>query len=301
MAMWSHNHANRDNTFSRNTVKAPVLANNIAIYGGADNTVSQNWVTDTVTQGGGLHVAHRFDATALEGTTTLAGNRLDRTGSLDLSRHDGNGAILLEAVDSPMSGDLEVRDNDVNDSAFSSVHVLGEEITNVAFEGNSFDGAGTHAMQLDGPGSATFADNTASGLGGAGVRDCDSGFTMTDEGGNQGWGDAECEPVAPGPLDISELGEDLQFRVDEVGETSAPQIVTVSNESSSAIPIASITATGSYAVDEDCGNQIEPSESCEISIVFAPTESGDQWGTLTLSDGTSAGRYQLYLRGEVGS
>ncbi|GAA3310118.1 hypothetical protein GCM10020295_76340 [Streptomyces cinereospinus] len=34
LAMWSERHANADNAFARNTVRAPALANNIAIYGG---------------------------------------------------------------------------------------------------------------------------------------------------------------------------------------------------------------------------------------------------------------------------
>ena len=39
------------NTFDHNTVQTPVLANGIAIYGGEDNTVSDNLVADPVREG----------------------------------------------------------------------------------------------------------------------------------------------------------------------------------------------------------------------------------------------------------
>ena len=50
LAMWSEHQADHDNTFSHNTVLLPILANNIAIYGGHDNTVSDNVVADTQTR-----------------------------------------------------------------------------------------------------------------------------------------------------------------------------------------------------------------------------------------------------------
>ena len=41
----------RGNTFDHNTVQSPVLANGIAIYGGTDNTVSNNLIADPVREG----------------------------------------------------------------------------------------------------------------------------------------------------------------------------------------------------------------------------------------------------------
>ena len=42
MAMWSDSNANHHNTFTRNTVSVPLLANGFAIYGGHDNTISDS-------------------------------------------------------------------------------------------------------------------------------------------------------------------------------------------------------------------------------------------------------------------
>ena len=46
---------NANNTFDHNTVQTPTLANGIAIYGGTDNTVSNNLVADPIREGSGLH------------------------------------------------------------------------------------------------------------------------------------------------------------------------------------------------------------------------------------------------------
>lgn len=48
LAMWSDKTADAGNTFDHNTVQTPVLANGIAIYGGRDNTVSNNLIADPI-------------------------------------------------------------------------------------------------------------------------------------------------------------------------------------------------------------------------------------------------------------
>lgn len=299
LAMWSDVNANGGNVFTRNTVKVPVLANNIAIYGGADIEVSDNWVTDTITQGGGIQIAARFGSTPFEGTVSVTGNRLDRTGTLDLFSHIGNGALLFWAGDTPINGSFDVSDNVISDSAYSAIQFLGEEITGVTLADNTINGAGTSAVQLDAPGSATFIRNTASGLGAFGIQDCDSGFDVIDGGGNGGWASRGCELPTVGPLTVSSLGEELMFSTDAIGEASEPQTVTISNPTSDLARIASVTATGSYTLDSTCADELAPGASCEVAITFVPSTTGDRNGSLTISDGTSAGRYQVYLRGDV--
>ncbi|CAG2180681.1 unnamed protein product, partial [Oppiella nova] len=61
LAMWSEQFPNKNNKFINNTVGIPILANNIAIYGGTDIEVSDNFVYDTITNGGGLHVSNRYN------------------------------------------------------------------------------------------------------------------------------------------------------------------------------------------------------------------------------------------------
>ncbi len=62
LAMWSETTADSGNTFDHNTVQTPTLANGIAIYGGSDNTVSNNLIADPLREGSAIQVGSRFGA-----------------------------------------------------------------------------------------------------------------------------------------------------------------------------------------------------------------------------------------------
>lgn len=299
LAMWSENQPDRGDVFDHDTVQVPTLANDAAIYGGRDDAVTNNLLTDTLVQGAGVQVANRFNAVPLAGTTRIAGNRLERTGTLDLFSHIGNGALLFWAADSPLTGDLEVSGNTISDSAYEAVQFLGSRVTNVHFADDTIDRAGTFALQLNAPGAASFRDVVARGLGAGGRYDCGSGFAITDTGGNSGWSDSHCGYPPPGPLDVSGMGRTLQFQTDAVGRASDPQTVTVSNPSSHPVRIASVSITGTYALTTTCGDALAPGASCTVEIRFVPTAKGDHSGSLTISDGTPAGRYQVHVRGQI--
>lgn len=72
LAMWAEQYAEIGNKFLRNTVGLPILANNIAIYGGRDIEVSDNLVYDTLTNGGGIHISNRY--ANVRGDTSVKGN-----------------------------------------------------------------------------------------------------------------------------------------------------------------------------------------------------------------------------------
>jgi hypothetical protein len=298
LAMWSEKDPNVNNTFTRNTVKVPVLANNIAIYGGSDIKVTHNLVTDTVTQGGGIQIANRFGSVPLAGTTTVAGNELVRTGSLDLFSHIGNGALWFWAGDAPLTGKVNVRDNLIADSSYEAIQFYGQPVGNVTFDRNTIAGAGTFAVQLNTSGSATFRRTVASGIA-AGVYDCDSGFTLVNGRGNRGWDDTTCGYPAPGALQVTNLGNTLQFTSDELGKASDAQTVTIHNPTAEAVRIASVTVTGAFTVFDTCGPELAAGASCTATVAFVPTARGDRGGALTISDGTPAGRYQVYVRGQL--
>src|SRR5262249_54495947 len=104
LTMWTHEQNDHDNVFQFNTVQLPILANNIAIYGGADNRIVDNYVSDTVAQGGGIHIGNRFNSVPLGGTTTIARNRIVRAGSFDPNWHFGIGAVWFYALDTALTG-----------------------------------------------------------------------------------------------------------------------------------------------------------------------------------------------------
>ena len=94
LAMWSEETANAGNTFDHNTVQTPTLANGIAIYGGTDNTVSNNLVADPIREGSGMHVGSRFGAEAFTGHLWITDNTTVRAGTYELNWNIGLGRDL---------------------------------------------------------------------------------------------------------------------------------------------------------------------------------------------------------------
>ncbi|MEV8437296.1 discoidin domain-containing protein [Actinosynnema sp. NPDC051121] len=202
IAFWSEQQADHDNTIRRNTVVVPMKANGIAIYGGRDNVATENVVADTQDQGGGIHVGNRFSSVPLSGTTTLSRNTTLRAGVLDSNWQFGVGALWFDARDGAMSGRIDVTDTDLVDSNYEAIQFISGTITNVHFDGVRITGAGTFGIQLQSPGSASFANVTATGLGRAGIYSClgENAFQLTKGAGNSGWdGPSYCGPW-PDPI-----------------------------------------------------------------------------------------------------
>lgn len=84
----------------------------------------------------------------------------------------------------------------------------------------------------------------------------------------------------------------LKFGAVLVGSTSAAQDVTVGNAGDSPLTVKSATASGPFAVSDDAcsgAGAIAPGGTCQIAVVFAPSDSGAASGSLTISsDGGTA-------------
>jgi hypothetical protein len=199
LAMWSEHEANHDNTFSFNTVIAPILANSIAIYGGRDISVTDNVVAETQDQGGGIHIANRFAAVPLSGTTTVARNTTIRAGVLDSNWQFGVGALWFDGRDSALTGTIHVSDTDLVDSNYEAIQFIDNPVSDIHFDNIQIQGAGTFALQLQAPGTATFSNVVATGIGHSGIYNCQGGgaFTIVDQGGNSGWTTTYCGPWPP--------------------------------------------------------------------------------------------------------
>jgi len=76
----------------------------------------------------------------------------------------------------------------------------------------------------------------------------------------------------------------LAFGSVPVNASSAPQSVTVTNKGSAALPISSITFSGtnanSFSQTNTCGAPVLVGLTCTISVVFKPTSTGPQTATL---------------------
>ena len=74
------------------------------------------------------------------------------------------------------------------------------------------------------------------------------------------------------------LPPSLTFASQEVGTTSPPQVVTLTNVASTALKIKSIgingTDSGDFGQQNDCGTSVPAGANCTISVTFTPTATG---------------------------
>ncbi|ROQ67175.1 pectate lyase-like protein [Streptomyces sp. 840.1] len=201
LAMWSEKTANARNTFDHNTVQTPVLANGIAIYGGTDNTVSNNLVADPIREGSALHVGSRFGAEPFAGKLDLTANTTVRAGTYELNWNIGLGALWIFALDKSIDADIRVTGNNFLDSTYNAIMLVSDwavkdkyVIKGVHFKDIKVDGTGTSVLSARAAGGATFENVDARNVGAVGVNNCGSfnfpstgsEFALTDLGGNDG-------------------------------------------------------------------------------------------------------------------
>ncbi|MEV4533424.1 glycosyl hydrolase family 28-related protein [Asanoa sp. NPDC049518] len=203
LAMWSEKTANAGNTFDRNTVQTPTLANGIAIYGGTDNTVSRNLIADPIREGSGIQVGSRFGAVAFGGKLSITDNTVVRAGTYELNWNIGLGAIWIYALEKNIDADIRVTGDHYLDSTYNAIMMVSEwtvkdlySITNVHFKDVLVDGTGTSVLSARVKGGASFENVDARNVGAVGINNCGSfnfpptgsEFGVTDLGGNDGGG-----------------------------------------------------------------------------------------------------------------
>ncbi|WP_433984173.1 glycosyl hydrolase family 28-related protein [Tunturiibacter empetritectus] len=203
LAMWSDKIEDANNTFDHNTVQTPVLANGIALYGGTDNTISNNLVADPIREGSGLQVGSRFGAQPFTGSLWITNNTTVRSGPFELNWNIGLGAIWIYALEGSINVDLEVVGNSFLDNTYNAIMLVSDfpvkdlyTITNVHFKDDRVDGTGTSVVSARVAGSASFENVEARNVGAVGVNNCGSfhftpagsEFTLVDLGGNVGGG-----------------------------------------------------------------------------------------------------------------
>ena len=76
----------------------------------------------------------------------------------------------------------------------------------------------------------------------------------------------------------------LAYATQVIKTTSASQAATLSNTGTADITISSIATPGPYSQTNNCGTTLAAGTNCTINVVFTPTKSGTQTGTLTVTD-----------------
>ena len=203
LAMWSEKTEDANDTFDHNTVQTPVLANGLALYGGTDNTLSNNLVADPIREGSGIQLGSRFGAEAFTGHVWVTNNTTVRAGTYELNWNIGLGAIWIYGLEKDINADVEVVGDNFLDNTYNAIMFVTDfpvkdtyKITNVHFKNIHVDGTGTSVLSARAAGGATFENVDARNVGAVGINNCGSfhftpagsEFTVTDLGGNDGGG-----------------------------------------------------------------------------------------------------------------
>jgi hypothetical protein len=305
IALWSNGVADSHDIVSHDTVVLPVLANNFAIYGGSDNSIVNDYGTDTITQGGGIQVGNRFSAVPLSGTTTIADNTLVRTGTLDPNWKFGVGAIWFYASDSEdMTGTINVDHNTILDSPYDAFGFVGDyipnatppayAIDNVHINDNIVRNVGTFVFQLQSAGSDdTISHVTATGVGLDGTMACAYGITPTYGPGNSGWSGSEC--TFPPFNILSTSTSSLDFGLVNLNTQSPSQSVTITNPGPDPAPISSVYATNGFDETNNCPATLAVGASCTATVTITPSSVQQYQGSLVFDANPANNPFAPYV------
>ena len=90
----------------------------------------------------------------------------------------------------------------------------------------------------------------------------------------------------------------LDFLSLDVGFTSAPKTVTLTNNGDALLTITSIDTSGDYGeTHPTCGATLAAGASCTVDVTFTPTATGPRAGALTITDDAPGSPHTLALSG----
>jgi hypothetical protein len=115
---------------------------------------------------------------------------------------------------------------------------------------------------------------------------------------NQGWGTVYKIVLYP----VSFSPASLTFPAQTVGTTSAAKTVTLFNNQSVTLNIASIVASANYSAvpggTKPCGSAVAANSSCTFIVRFSPTKIGTIKGTVTVTDDAPTSPQTVALTGK---
>jgi hypothetical protein len=325
-ALWSQNAEDSGITITHNTVDSPGLANNIGIYGSGDGvTVSDNLLQDTVTRGGGIGIGQRFSSVPMNGTLTITGNTLVRTGQFDPGWDYGVGAIWFYPLQGNMGSTINITHNIIKDSPYEAFQFqnsngyVGSQVTSppdtgysvsgVTISGNTVKGVGTFVFQDQAPGSVAVSGTTATRVGDAGVFTCGAGFTLNDGGGNSGFSTTTCGMPTASPLWLYPTV--TTFENATVGHATPAQQIAIMNTAASTASLGAISASSGFTVTQDpshpCGTSLAPTIPastapwCMVDVTFTAPASGITTGALTVNSNQPGHPTTMQLIGSTGA
>lgn len=235
-------------------------------------------------------------------TLTVTDNAASGSQSVTLS---GNG-VNPDATVSPAS--VSFSDQLVGSASIAQVVSLSNN-SNVSLTINSLAVSGTNAADFG------QTNTCGSSLGAHGSCTISITFTPASAGArsaslvisdNAASGSQSIALSGNGVVPVASLSAaSLTFADQQVGSASASQSVTLTNTSTVALSINSITRSGANADDfaqsNTCGSSVAASASCTINVTFTPSAQGARSASLVISDNASPNTQTVALSGNGAS
>ncbi|HEV3171248.1 MAG TPA: CBM35 domain-containing protein, partial [Actinocrinis sp.] len=154
-----------------NTVESPIQANGIGVYGGANNSVDGNLVTDTVAFGSGITISTWFGG-GFTGPTMVANNAMIRAGSFNSNWNSSLGALWIYAEQYDITQPVTVQNNTITNATYQGVLLsYGKQISNLTLDHLAINGAGTYGIDINNvTGSMTANYVTVTGAASGGLN-----------------------------------------------------------------------------------------------------------------------------------
>ncbi|HEV3357228.1 MAG TPA: CBM35 domain-containing protein [Pseudonocardiaceae bacterium] len=171
-----------------NTAQSPIQANGIGVYSGANNTVENNRVSDTVAFGSGITVSTAFGP-GLSGPTTVQDNAMIRAGSYNSNYSSSMGALWIYADLNDITQPVYVTGNTIDNASYEGVLLSwGKQITNLNLTDDTINGAGTYGINIyNVTGSMTATGVTVTGAASGGLNNPGGTYTINRGPGDSGF------------------------------------------------------------------------------------------------------------------
>ena len=90
----------------------------------------------------------------------------------------------------------------------------------------------------------------------------------------------------------------LEFAEQAVGSSSAPENVTLENETATPIRITQMLASGiDFHVKNECGSELSVGNQCAIEVVFQPATIGERLGVIEIISSDAGSPHYVSLMG----
>jgi len=100
---------------------------------------------------------------------------------------------------------------------------------------------------------------------------------------------------------VSLVPSGLNLGDQQVGTTSPPQVVTLTNYGTAAVEISRVhfrgKNSGAFAQSNTCGTSVPAGGSCSISVTFTPESKGPKTATLDVGDNGGGSPQTVALSG----